>query len=115
MARLTREERQRFNSVRKQVAGLSDESLACRDGNHSFTVPLDAGKNGAVGWRRVKCRNDCGCVRYQELDSYGLILKSQIKYPRQGYLLHNTGRLTGVAKGAARIESWERQMKALGR
>ena len=100
----TNEERRVYRSARKQFHAMSDEQIACRDGNHSFTVPIEASRTRTGAWRRFGCRNGCGAERIQTLTSYGLVVKSRIDYKNaKGYLLVGIGRLTGTAKGAARM------------
>lgn len=106
---VTDEEKNTYRATLKQARNLSDEHLACRAGNHAWS-PQTAERVRGGYIRTERCRNDCGCTRYQELNRWGLVLKSKITYPK-GYLLKGIGRLTGAAKGAVRIESVERQIR----
>lgn len=102
----TREERSQYRAAAKQLAEIPDSMLACRDGNHSFVIPIDGGRTRGGYWRERKCRNKCGCTQSQVLTTMGLILKSNINYPK-GYLLKGVGR-GRYTKGAARVEALER-------
>lgn len=104
---VTAEERRVYRTAARQAEEMTDEALSCRAGNHSFTVPVTAAKRRG-GWEtRMACRNKCGCERYQQLDTLGIVVKSSIRYPR-GYLLKGVGRLTGYGKGAMRVANLSR-------
>jgi hypothetical protein len=93
---------------------MEDEFLLCRAGGHAFTVPLTARKIRGGAEERFGCRNGCGVERERLLDSYGLVLKSNMDYSKaKGYLLKGTGRLTGYGKGAMRMENLERVIERL--
>lgn len=109
MLDITPDERATFKATAKQARSLSDEHLTCRAGNHAWAASYAERVRGGYN-RTEKCRNDCGCERYQELDRWGLVIKSNIRYPK-GYLLKGIGRLTGMAKGAVRVEAIERVIR----
>jgi hypothetical protein len=103
---VTPDERATFRATARQVRNLSDEHITCRAGNHSWR-PRNASRIRG-GYKRLEfCGNKCGCERYQELDRWGQVLRTNIRYPK-GYLLKGIGRLTGMAKGAVRVEAIER-------
>lgn len=116
MEAVTLEEKRLYREVSKQTKAMSDEAIACRANNHSWNTPLTAEKRRGGWYIRVACSNDCGCIRQQWLDNWGLVESSKIDYPKdRSYLLKGVGRLTGFGKGAFRVANLERtigRMKA---
>ena len=111
----TQEAQRIYREVQKQAKGMEDEYLVCRAGGHSFTVPLTARKVRGGYEEHFACRNECGVKRRRTLDTYGMVVTSAMDYTgAKGYLLKDTGRLTGFGKGAMRVENLNRVIERLG-
>jgi len=103
---ITLEDRSIYRATRRAIGSLSDEHILCRSGHHSWRARTATRRRSGIE-RTEYCANGCECIRSQTLTVYGMVLKSSIKYP-PGYLLVGLGHLTGVARGAVRIEALER-------
>jgi len=93
--------------VQQLARGLTDGALHCREHRRHNWRPSTVTRE-EYGFRRIETCPDCGCSRWQELDSRGYVVRGGMTYS-EGYLNPpGTGRvgLDGIA--AYRLEAIDR-------
>lgn len=102
--------------TKRLAATWSDAVIRCRTRGHAWDQDIDhpdnGGREGSNYVVHFVCRRDCGVQKVERWNSRGVIIKSNLRYPKDSEgnptYLSEIGYIDREAKGAIRLATLER-------